>query len=105
MGTPHFSEVHFKPPHFHEGPTLYRKKSEDFCQEVKSDNTVQHCFIVSCYGVSTQPEQREQPQKPPSLGTTLSISTSATIALNCVCEPLCFILIHFVHLLAICVSR
>ena len=32
------------------------------------------CFIVSCYGVSTQPEQREQPQKPPSLGTTLSIS-------------------------------
>lgn len=44
MGTPHFSEVHFKPPHFHEGPTLYRKKSEDFCQEVKSDNTVQHLF-------------------------------------------------------------
>lgn len=44
MATPHFSEVHFKPPHFYEGLTLYRQKSEDFCQEVKSDSTVQHLF-------------------------------------------------------------
>ena len=41
----------------------------------------------------------------PSLGTTRNNPASSTLALNYVCEHLCFILIYFVNRLARCVLR
>ena len=104
MGIPYFSEVHFKPPHFYEGPTLYRKKSEDFCQEVKSDNIVQHLFYSELLRSQHATRAARVTGK-----TSLPGNYTQHLSISChsfeLCEHLCFILIHFVHLLAICVSR
>lgn len=55
---------------------------------------------------AARPPSSESGGHAPSLGTTLSIQHQAAIAVNCVCERLCFYLdLGQVHPLARCVRR
>ena len=88
--------------------TKGKKSKEDFCfykkrQKVKIAFSL--CSAMSSYGGTEHPKQRERPHQGPCPESTLNLSASSTITLNCVCEHLCFILIYFVHPLARCVLR
>ena len=67
--------------------------------KVKSKNGIQHLFCMELLRGRGHPEQWEWHHQ--ALSWELhSASHQATIALSCVCENLCFILIYSVHLLA-----
>ena len=104
-GIPRFSKVHFMPLQFNKGPTLaalvfrnQKKPEEDFCF-YKGETQRQCPGLVFQWApaeaVCTQAGRAAPPSS--SLGTTLGIWASTCIALNCVCEQLCFISIYFVH--------
>lgn len=98
-GIPCFSKICFMRLHFYKRPTLghvfaiWKKSKEDFCfsKKAKSKTSVQG---LSC----KEPFLRQQQWhcQAPSSGTTLSISASSTIALNCVLN-VCFIPVLCTH--------
>ena len=109
-GIPWFSKVPFMPFSFYERPTLVSvftnwKKCEDDCyfyeKKGKNENSVLPLFCSEALKRQHAPWEWEWP--PSSLPELQSSSHhQAIIALNCVCEDLCFIQINFVHPLERC---
>lgn len=92
-------EVCLPPLRFYESPILilafakWNKSKEGFCfygkkQIVKLAPSA--CFVASpSLRKQRHPQRWLWPRQAPSAGTTLSISASSSVALNCVCEHLC----------------
>ena len=107
------SKVCCAPFHFGQKPASVpvlanQKNSEDFCfykKRLKEKITFSvHFAAIHLEAGCTTPLHPQQGRASSRKPHAESLHQSTT-ALNCVCEPLCFILIYFVHLLARCVLR
>ena len=109
-----FSKVCLTPLCIYERPRLLpthklKEIQRSFLLSQKKMQKAKITFIVCSAGASgeassTLNSERGTAQLPPQKRHWAS-QHQATIALNCVCEPLCLISIYLVHLLARCVLR
>lgn len=62
-------------------------------------------FATNCSRRSVHPSSKSGPAKLPPCELHSAYQHQVSIALNCVCEHLCFISVYFVHPLARCIVR
>ena len=112
-GSPCFLKVHFIPLPFYKRPTLvpvftnWKKSKEDFCFYKKRWKWKQHSvFVFQATVTEASRPWAGQGDLPDSFpGNYTASQHQVPIALNCVCEHLCFIWVRSVHPFSRCVLR
>lgn len=106
------SNVHVMSLRFYERPLLVsicanRKESKFLLLRKKGNGKIplSFGFATSCYRCSVHPSSKSGPAKLLPCELHSAYQHQVSIALNCVCEHLCFISVYFVHPLARCIVR